>query len=259
MPLKFVCSGKMGDFIHALYAVKNLCEASGAKADIGLVQGGGESAWRYGVEKAYDDCRDIVLAQPYVESFQAGKVVGDAIDLSRWRGSPNYSKCWSQILSEAYGFPAPSRSKWMETKDAFHGSLGKILIHKSLSRTNPEFPWAKILASIPEEVLFITSDIEEWNQFAFKTDKTRLLLAPTISEMALAISSSKFFVGNQSCPFAIASAFDVPRLAELDHFLGMFYGEEFRYSANISWFLKRDMMYVSHALPVETRNALQLK
>jgi ADP-heptose:LPS heptosyltransferase len=56
-----------------------------------------------------------------------------------------------------------------------------------------------------------------------------------ILELATYINSCKYFVGNQSSPFAIANALDVPRLGilDLDHNNYIFYNEEAKYSKNI--------------------------
>jgi len=255
--IKFSSGGMMGDFIHSLYAVKNICEQKGAKADVCLSPGG--DTWKYGIQKAYEDCRSIVLEQPYVASFNVGPAGPGAIDLGFWRGSVadthartgSYDKCWSQVLSETYGFPLPAKYKWMETGGQDQRTKGKVLIHKSMHRNNPAFPWSKMFANPKEDVLFITSNLDEWKTWTdgqwkiFKTDRIKMLFIPTISEMAVAISSCRLFVGNQSAPFALACAFDVPRLVELDYDPSKFYMGETRYSDNISWFLNDKTKSVS--------------
>ena len=249
----------MGDFIHSLYAAKNICE--GDRADIFLAKRGG--TWRYGLENAYADLRAIVLAQPYVNSFQLmpDDFSEEAVDLCLFHSAYAGVKIWSQMLSDVYGFPTPARSKWMDAGGTDERTRGKILINRSPEHHNHAFPWAKI-ASL-RDIVFIASrknrDEEgEWGEFEFKTGDTSFLFVPTITEMVVAIGSCRLFVGNQSCPFAVACALDVPRLVELDPVTdwSCFYRGEEAYSDNISWFVDEKSKFLSSSLPPEIASVL---
>ena len=63
--------------------------------------------------------------------------------------------------------------------------------------------------------------------------------------MAAAMNGCKLFIGNQSMPFTIASALDIPRVCELHHASAEFYTGEHKYSDNISWFLNNDIKHNS--------------
>ena len=256
MSLNFVAGGRMGDFIHALYVVKNLCEREKTKASIRLVDGG--DAWKHGLRRAYDDCWSIVLEQPYVESLRLFEFLDQepVTDLTAWRKGFSYGKCWSQFFSEFYGIKQ-SQYKWMETGRTDLRTKGRVAIHRTLYRQNAEFPWEKILSAIPDEIVFVTSDKEEWEGFPFKRPNMSLVLAPTITEMAIAISSSRLFIGTQSCPMALACAFDVSRLIELDYWVCQNSMGEVAYSDNVSWFLNPLTQYLSHRLPAPVFEAMR--
>ena len=240
--MNFVSGGLMGDFIHSLYVVKHLCPAR--EADIYLVNE--RDPWRLGIERAYLDCRGVVLAQPYVRSLSIAAAPQPCINLSRWRDGLTLTKYWSQLLTETYGF-APTVGKWLTATAVDPRTRGRAVIHRSLMRHNREFPWPSVLAQIGEAV-FVTSSLAEWQQFEHKTERTSLLLTPTISEMANAIASCSVFVGNQSAPFALACALDVPRLVELDAMHACFYvGEK---SDTMSWFLNDNVKRFMPNVPI---------
>lgn len=232
--LNLVSGGMMGDFINSLYAVKNICHKHRAKANLFLNNGG--DPFKYGIQKAFDDLKEIVLEQPYINSFTLETASKPCINLNEWRSgvrrdylNGGYKKSWSEVFSRYYRFNIPNEYQWLFTNKIDKKTQGKTLVHRSTKRHNENFDWEGV---INEDVLFITTDKNEYNGFAFR-DKVELYLVNTISEMAIAISSCKKFIGNQSAPFAIASAFDKERICELDKTDAIFYAGEVRYSQKI--------------------------
>lgn len=251
--INFISSGMLGDFIHSLSVVKNICEKEKSMANIYLtdkinVYGG--DVWRFGCSKAHHDLVEIVFSQPFVNKFE---VLSDDfnepfINLNEWRlGIENdrmdkgvYYKSWSELLSGYYNYEIPLIYKWIDIDKTDNDIMGKIMIHRSSHRHNPSFDWNKVL-NMSEEFVFVTCSIDEWKNFTFKNDRIILKFVKTMNEMAICINSCKYFIGNQSAPFALASALDVPRLVELDSTACMFYINEIKYSKNISWYLREDI------------------
>lgn len=246
----------MGDFIHSLSAVKNICEKNNAKARIYLSddRNYGGDTWRHGVDKAHADLKDIVMNQSYVDGFEvlSNQGIVSAYNLNGWRSyimtlymkEGGFKRCWSDFMSQTYGFGITADYGWLnivkneEFKD-------KVIIHRSTHRHNNDFPWETVLDSIKEDILFLTSSEEEFNNFKFKRDRIKLHLVQTMSDMAVVIGSCKYFVGNQSAPFALASSMDVSRLVELNEEASRFYMSEEKYSKNISWFLNGNNKHIS--------------
>ena len=252
--INFIAGGMMGDFIQSLYAVKNICEQQNAKANIYLADGYGGDKWKFNLEKTFDDIYMLVLGQSYVNSL---KILPDGfnepyINLNDWRSRVEksyaekgvYSECWSDIMSNHYGFEIPKQYRWIDVSEVNQETKGKILIHRSKHRHNNSFPWNVILDGM-EDLLFITTDESEWDEFSFKNENINPYIVSTISDMANAIGSCHIFIGNQSAPFSLACALDIERVVELDIDQAGFYMEERKYSENMSFYLNEDIKHLS--------------
>lgn len=241
----------LGDFIHSMAAIKNICEREQAKANIYIsdnIRVFGGDYWKLSIEKTFYDLYELIKEQPFVNKFEICDYVFNKpyININNWRihiarthaSQRYYSESWSEILSSAFNYKMPTEYKWLTYDKADSNTKNKIVIHRSLHRHNPSFDWIKVLEQIKEEVLFLTSSEAEWLNFPYKHyDNITPKIVDTVSEMASCINGCKFFIGNQSAPFALASALDIPRLVELDIEPSPFYMPESKYSENISWYL----------------------
>ena len=236
------CSGaKMGDFIHSLYVVKNICERRNAKANVYLNKGG--DVWTYGIEKAYNDLYPIISKQSYINKFEvAGDVNYVDIDLNDWRKevaqthieTGKYDKCWTELLSSYYGFDIPKEYKWLEVNEVDQSTVDRVVFHRSTHHHSSIDFWKKQIDTLNEVPVFVTTSQQEFEQFPLNYYVTPYILQ-TVSEWVVAIASCKFFVGNQSAGFAIASALDIPRTCELYDDVAVFYSGETKYSKNIKF------------------------
>ena len=217
--INFMSGGLCGDFIHQMSVVKNICKIYGDKADLYISDCG--DSWKFGKIQAYKDLYGIVISQDYINDFRylEKEFEGDCIDLNDWRKTVatthaetgRYNKCWSELLSEEYAYRIPDEYKWM--KPSINKVQIELLIHRSKHRHNDSFNWIKVLDG--RKAVFITTDITEWEQFHYK-EFAELKIVSTITEVANNIAACGQFIGNQSAMFAIACAFDVPRICELD-------------------------------------------
>ena len=253
--INFMAGGMMGDFIQSLYALKNICEQKNDKANLYIANDG--DIWKYGLQKAFDDLKTLINSQPYINKFNIlpSNFNETFINLNDWRKivaithsqTGGYNKCWSEVLSECYNFNITNEYQWLfSSKNNI--SNNKIVIHRSVHRHNNEFPWQKIINQLQVKALFLTSNLIEWDKFSFKSPNIQLCQVSSISEMTEIIGSCKMFIGNQSAPFSIASALDIPRLVELDYDPAKFYMDEIKYSNNISWFLNNSTKFLTKEL-----------
>lgn len=240
--LNFLASGLMGDFIHSLCACKNICQQKNVKADLYIAEGWLGDPFRFGVQKAYIDTFDLISSQDYINKYELlpNGFSGEIINLNRWRTEVHttynktggYNKNWTTLMSETFDYPI-GEYKWLSTENVDEKAKDRILIHRSKQRHS--YSYRNFFNTLQEKPLFITTNEDEYNFFEFK-DYTELHLVNTISEMAIAINSSKLFIGNQSSPFALACALDVNRICELDSGdASPFYIGEDKFSGNINF------------------------
>lgn len=238
----------MGDFIHLLSAVKNICKKENAKANIYLTDNivicGGD-AWRYGVKQAYMDLYSLVRNQHFVNSFNilGDNWSGEFINLNNFRNGliPPFNT-WTKLLSSTFNYGIPKDYKWLNV-DA--EKQNKVVIHSSTRRQNPNFSWHSLYQiDSKTDIVFVTFSEEEYRYFcAPGFPGTKVKFVKSFLEMAQEIASAKYFIGNQSAPFALASALDVPRLVILDQEPAPFYMGEQEFSSNISWYLNDSVKY----------------
>ena len=255
--INFLSSGMLGDFIQSLFAVKNICEQRGCKANLYLSEGHGGDVWTFGAEKAYRDLAELVYHQPYINSFKLLDKEYDEsfINLNMWREDAatnfaedgEYSTCWSEMLSKKFNFKIGGEYKWLNAIVPDSRTAGKIVIHRSKHRWSG-IKWQQILDSQQGKLIFVTTNEEEYALFnrTFTTHNTPLLLVETIAELTNAFAGASYFIGNQSAPFSIANALDVPRLGELEAGVWKFYKDETKYSNNISWYLGEEDKYFTN-------------
>ena len=237
-----VVGGLMGDMINSLCACKNICSKEKAKANLYISNGYLADPFRYGVEKAYEDTYSLIMAQGYINSYN---ILPDGfseplINLNSWRKEVHetynkiggYNKCWTELMAETFDYTI-GEYKWLSVPPLKPNLKSRVVIHRSQQRHNKAF--GEYFESLTETPVFLTTNELEYDNFEYK-GRAELLLVKTITEMAIAIRSSKLFIGNQSAPFAIASALDVNRICELcPHDASPFYLDEIKYSKKLKF------------------------
>ena len=108
--IRFLCSGRLGDFIHQLYSVRRICEERGEKAHI--VVGGDEireaSNFSKPTPEAVEDLKELLYLQDYIQEIEAYS----GQDLNSFDYSPGkydecpllWKACWTAIHNEFFNF-----------------------------------------------------------------------------------------------------------------------------------------------------------
>lgn len=219
--MNFIVGGKLGDLIHTLQVVKGMTEEANLYITNDLSYGG--DIFSIPLEQTVGEL--ISLQQPYLKSVQILNGPVEGINLNTWRRSPLlYKTNWTSLLKNYYKCPLPN--KWIDlSKNNQFEDV--IIIHRSLNR-HIDFPWRKIIEN--NRCLFVCSNEKEHLEFPFKVEMYKCSLL----EMGIAINSCKLFIGNQSMPLTLASALNIPRLAEL-------------YPADENSYIGENMFYISQS------------
>lgn len=187
---KFILGGRMGDLIHMMYVVAN----TPGKHDLYITDRRDlhSDGFVYDLARTVEELKPILLYQDYVNSVQAYNDEPDCINLNMWRRKA-YSASWTNLLSEMFNVPVNGEA-WMMWP-TFYKTFNKKLLHKSIYPAR-NGDWSKVNT---EEFVDIG------NSF------------PTLESLFVNIKMADFFIGEQSLPFAVACALDIPRIAVLNH------------------------------------------
>jgi hypothetical protein len=254
----FVCCGQSGDLTHTLYVLKNLYKLHNIKFNLYIADGSFNikccGDYTFSLEKTYNDWKKIIEIQSYINFFGILPInfTEEYINLNAWRDFPNAnSMSWSELLSKCFDFSIQEEYKWIECNEKNIELKNKILIHQSTKRHNYNFNWQKIIQGNEDNVLFVTNSDSEYNIFKTVFPHIQKYNVVDIYDLAVAIDSCKFFVGNQSMPFAIASALDIPRIGILYSPCETYYKNESNLSKNLSWFLNETDKYNAPVLEIQ--------
>lgn len=260
----FIAGGKLGDFVHFLFAVKHLSAKNDTKANIHIVDIG----WERGVDIFVQEIKDILLSQSYVQSvnilkdyylhpvqrpeesvpiqvFEEPMASTGFVDMGEYIRSPwLYKKCWSEIISLTFGFEMPKEYKWISYDSIDTELQSKVVIFRRNNpyRLNHIFPFDQIIERFGKDnILFVSFDDNDYEAFPYK-HLIEYKKIYTIDDMFKTINSSALTISNLSAPAAIAHALDKLRIIELPNTLDYIHcvGEE-KYSDKVHWFLNSNL------------------
>ena len=259
-PINFVTCGQVGDLIHSLYVIKSTCLRDNCKANLFIADNSYINSvsacgnFTFDLHKTFNDIYDLISQQEYINNFDIlpRDFNIDLVNLNSWRNyievirnsTDSYSKCWSELMMETFSIDKIDGA-WIDSPEDDY-TKNKVLIHSSSHRHNSEFNLNSLINNIDDEILFITTNEEEWNTFRFRHEKIKPYFRKNITEMTSSIKSCKYFIGNQSSPFAIACALNKDRFVELHDKSQGFYMDEIKYYNNMSWFFNTNHYYIAN-------------
>lgn len=202
--MTFCHSGKLGDLIYSLPVVKHL--------------GGGSIFLRlHGMGQLSEDIANqalpLLLAQPYVESAWIWHGEHIDVDLDRFRNVPDVR---TTNLVEAHfvgqGEVVPlHNAPWLTIDAKPHG---RPVFARSGDHHGWDGMWKPCLRML-DAPLFVGS-VEEHARFQELFGPLEWFATPDLAELARTIAGGSVFVGNQSCPYAIAEGLQVKAILEAD-------------------------------------------
>lgn len=261
-----------GDTIYLLSAIRHVCLQKQRKAEIYVwlnrpwadsVEG---QKHPYGVNKyALDMMKPLVESQDYIACFKEwqGETVACDLDdirhkthstmphgsIMRWAGQiwpdmqPNASQPWIHAITVAYTPQGIKRMHPVSLEELKPSpASGKILINRTGRWRNDHIHYW-FLRDMQDQLVF-TGLPEEHEAFCKEWELTipRLEVVDFL-DLAIAIKSCRYFMGNQSLCFAIAEAMKVPRLLEVCRYAPNVipsgpHGYDFLHQSALEWFVK---------------------
>lgn len=246
--------GKLGDFLHSLFAVKHL----NTSADVYMYDIG----WELGIDITYAELKPILLNQSYIRSLSIltdytldpiqtparstpiqihnTKILKEGyVDLggyirSRWL----YKTCWSELYANTFNFTIGNEYAWMTHNKIDKRFIDKVIIHRrnNPARLNDDFPFSQIMEQYGDDIIFVSSNEDDYRAFPYQ--HIPFVKLNTLDEWFTTINSCGLMISNLTAPTVIAHALDVPRIIELPNTLDSMHcmGEE-KHSSNIDWYL----------------------
>lgn len=220
-------AGDVGDVILSLPAVKHLCALGGCEATVYL------EAANYTRSRLTPDnwcgLDRILLAQPYVSEVHPWNGGAVDINLNDFRSRMfrdvkrglNRGRHISDWVAMAHNLPTTIKDEpWLKIEPK---PVAPVVIARSGPGRPPhavyhgkDFPWGQVLAKYGNNAIFVGSQLEhEVFQAVFGT--VTWCKTPSLYEVAQLIAGAKLFIGNQSCPNALAQALGIPSVLEVWH------------------------------------------
>jgi GT2 family glycosyltransferase len=203
--MTFRHSGKLGDVIYSLPAVRALGGGVlylNPNEALGFTEAGARSLF------------PLLRLQSYIEDvrFWEGEAVDVDLDLFReldYRAT-NLADC--HLLR--FGLSTSERdAAWVHVWDAQEG--GAIVFARSLDHRGIARFWETCYACFSPRAVFVGTS-EEHRVFEAEVGRIRYTPTGDLLELAGIIAGCELFVGNQSCPYAVAEALKKKAILEVD-------------------------------------------
>lgn len=223
--ISFKHSGNAGDIIYSLAGIQKVTGDLGMKADFtmwldrearyydGAVHPLGNKTLN---DYMYENLKPLLEAQPYISTVDRykGQKIQIDLDLVRQRdiGMP-YGN-----IAYWYGYIFPdmlcdSSIPWLHVEEKYSELRNTIIVNRTQRYQNPHITYA-FLRNCPEDVMFVGTH-GEYELVKREIPKMAYLEVDNFYDLACAIKSCKFFIGNQSMCFGIAEAIKAPRILEI--------------------------------------------
>ena len=217
--MNFSCSGKKGDLIMLLYIIKSVGVGN---LFLTKIKDNEFEGFEEPLEKVIHTCGQLNNSQSYIDSFDVHQGEKIDINLDLYRKSKFLHKLTLlEVMCNTYNLFFPEEIEpWIEVpKD--NRFEKKIVIHRrsfhpvtAQQRANRLFDWGRLIEILkPENCIFVSRLESEWREFGFS--KLEYYSPKDNYEHACILKGSKYFVGNQSFPSALADAVGANRIFEL--------------------------------------------
>lgn len=206
----FYSAGDIGDTIYGLYVMRAM---GGGELLLGRRTGLGELQPREGwSEQKYMLAMTLFRSQTYISRTQwMNHVPFVDVDLNDfrkyWLGAfPHlHGRCHLiEMNCAAQGFSFVDNGPWLECGKH---RAATVIIARSFRQRDPSFPWREVLYKYPHNLLFVGT-ADEHADFQAMYGNVRYFCTPTLESLATVINGCDLFIGNSSCPLAIAEALD---------------------------------------------------
>lgn len=203
----FKHSGRLGDIVYALPAIRAL--------------GGGRLLLDPDAVPGFSK-NEAAAVLPLLEtqSYLAGVAVrrGETADydLDRFRkvGTSHGNLVRAHLTAVGLD-PSAYEGPWIETDELGEAEAFEVVLARSCRR--PDIPgfWQRVCELVGREAVFVGTR-KEHGEFESRFGPIPFAATNDLKELAALIHRCRLFIGNQSCPYAIAEGLGKPAVLEVD-------------------------------------------
>ena len=217
-PIKYVCGGLLGDFIHSLSVINEKYRETGRKGILYISNNYGGDNFRFGIEKTFETTFEIIKSQPYIFSYSIYNekdCCGFDINLNNWRNSEYlYKENFWVIYSSSYNI-SWGKNQWITLPDTFQKDANwenKIIINTTSYRFPAYINFQELYEKYNDNLIFISMEKISYDNFIENTGlkEIKFYNLESFSEICLILYSCKLFIGSLSLPLSIAFAMHIP-------------------------------------------------
>lgn len=176
----------------------------------------------HGIEKHFKALEKLVIAQPYIKSFELFN--GQRIDwasedfrtMARAEPRSLLDSHWAhgkQALRSAQDIRGDKKWLHVEPDKTFNG---RVILARSHRYRNDFFPWTEVVKEFRDRAVFVGIDAEH-NEFCNLFGYVPRVEFSDFYKLAAAIAGSDLFVGNQSFPNALNEGLKHNSIQEVSH------------------------------------------
>lgn len=214
-PMIFHHSGDAGDVIYSLPIMKSL--GGGVLFLSPDCRYGGPFKSRWSTSRGNPEWANNVgrlcNTQPYVWNtiYTTSTPHSTDIDFNRFRKcytSNSYDR-WTSLFAlhqKEFGLDLPENEPWLTIQDPVIIPDRPIVVNRTERYRNPEFPWMQLVERHWKQMVFVGTPLEYdvFNCLCVPPQVVPYHPTDSLLDVARVIAGSKVFIGNQSCPMAIA-------------------------------------------------------
>ena len=208
-PIYYVSGGLLGDFIHQLSVINQKFLDTGRKGTLYISDRG--DAFRYGLEKAYNDTFPLISKQNYIKDYKIFDNQHYDVDLVAWRYGGNLCITnWYNIFTRQYDVEW-GINKWINVENDSKWN-NKIIINTTIRRFPTQQYKIDFIKTLIESTtekdkfVFVSFDDEDYEYFKEKISEIEFYKVNTIYEFAVIINSCEYLLACYSSPLSIALA-----------------------------------------------------
>lgn len=207
----FTHRGDAGDVVYQLQGVKHLCDEADEQCTFYLSPC--PNTRELMTPEHAENLLPLLRAQPYIAcAAWHPSGLGIRIDVGHrkfGRHNLNISdqlNNWLDLPMSGGGGP------WLTITEP--NPVAAVVFARSPRYRSARFPWKQAYARFGAQACFVGTD-DEYREFTQTFGPLPYAVTPTLLDVARVIAGCRLFIGNQSCPRAIAEGLKVPVCMEV--------------------------------------------